>query len=110
MFDTRTPLGRGRAWLRLALMQKKLSDYMKTIINRKDLLRCVWLVFTEAKTLCEQMNVVSLVDHCSHNIYQLAVQSLIITMIMIYQVIALNFSRRQKHHKYEGKVQFTDFT
>lgn len=37
----RTPLGRGRAWLRLALMQKKLSDYMKTIINRKDLLRCV---------------------------------------------------------------------
>ncbi|KAF3851441.1 hypothetical protein F7725_013213 [Dissostichus mawsoni] len=33
-----TPLGRGRAWLRLALMQKKLSDYMKTIINRKDLL------------------------------------------------------------------------
>lgn len=51
MFDTRTPLGRGRAWLRLALMQKKLSDYMKTIINRKDLLRCVWIViFTEAKT------------------------------------------------------------
>lgn len=41
MFDVRTPLGRGRAWLRLALMQKKLSDYMKTIINRKDLLRCV---------------------------------------------------------------------
>uniref|UniRef100_A0A3Q3J694 RUN domain-containing protein n=1 Tax=Monopterus albus TaxID=43700 RepID=A0A3Q3J694_MONAL len=36
--DYRTPLGRGRAWLRLALMQKKLSDYMKTIINRKDLL------------------------------------------------------------------------
>lgn len=41
VFDIRTPLGRGRAWLRLALMQKKLSDYMKTIINRKDLLRCV---------------------------------------------------------------------
>ncbi|KAL0979944.1 hypothetical protein UPYG_G00191890 [Umbra pygmaea] len=32
------PLGGGRAWLRLALMQKKLSDYMKSIINRKDLL------------------------------------------------------------------------
>lgn len=42
VFDYRTPLGRGRAWLRLALMQKKLSDYMKTIINRKDLLRCVY--------------------------------------------------------------------
>lgn len=39
-FACRTPLGRGRAWLRLALMQKKLSDYIKTIINRKDLLRC----------------------------------------------------------------------
>ncbi|XP_041084495.1 protein RUFY3-like isoform X4 [Polyodon spathula] len=34
----KTPIGRGRAWLRLALMQKKLSDYMKTLINRKDLL------------------------------------------------------------------------
>uniref|UniRef100_A0A3Q2QMI9 RUN and FYVE domain containing 3 n=1 Tax=Fundulus heteroclitus TaxID=8078 RepID=A0A3Q2QMI9_FUNHE len=40
----RTPLGRGRAWLRLALMQKKLSDYMKTIINRKDLLRYVYIL------------------------------------------------------------------
>lgn len=35
----RTPVGRGRAWLRLALMQKKLSEYMKALINRKDLLR-----------------------------------------------------------------------
>ncbi|XP_043917158.1 protein RUFY3-like [Protopterus annectens] len=34
----RTPVGRARAWLRLALMQKKLSDYMKALINRKDLL------------------------------------------------------------------------
>ncbi|CAN2389954.1 regulation of establishment of cell polarity [Pristimantis euphronides] len=34
----RTPVGRGRAWLRLALMQKKLSEYMKALINRKDLL------------------------------------------------------------------------
>ncbi|KFP03681.1 Protein RUFY3 [Calypte anna] len=35
----KTPVGRGRAWLRLALMQKKLSEYMKALINRKDLLR-----------------------------------------------------------------------
>uniref|UniRef100_A0A4W3JN53 RUN and FYVE domain containing 3 n=1 Tax=Callorhinchus milii TaxID=7868 RepID=A0A4W3JN53_CALMI len=34
----KTPVGRGRAWLRLALMQKKLSDYMKALINRKDLM------------------------------------------------------------------------
>lgn len=47
VFDYRTPLGRGRAWLRLALMQKKLSDYMKTIINRKDLLRSVCIVLVE---------------------------------------------------------------
>ena len=35
----RTPVGRGRAWLRLALMQKKLSEYMKALINKKELLR-----------------------------------------------------------------------
>ncbi|MXQ92048.1 hypothetical protein E5288_WYG009852 [Bos mutus] len=34
----RTPVGRGRAWLRLALMQKKLSEYMKALINKKELL------------------------------------------------------------------------
>ncbi|KAM9329803.1 protein RUFY3 isoform 2-T2 [Gastrophryne carolinensis] len=34
----KTPSGRGRAWLRLALMQKKLSEYMKALINRKDLM------------------------------------------------------------------------
>ncbi|XP_045139971.1 protein RUFY3 isoform X4 [Echinops telfairi] len=34
----KTPVGRGRAWLRLALMQKKLSEYMKALINRKELL------------------------------------------------------------------------
>uniref|UniRef100_G3U897 RUN domain-containing protein n=1 Tax=Loxodonta africana TaxID=9785 RepID=G3U897_LOXAF len=33
-----TPVGRGRAWLRLALMQKKLSEYMKALINKKELL------------------------------------------------------------------------
>ncbi|XP_006873856.1 PREDICTED: protein RUFY3 [Chrysochloris asiatica] len=35
----KTPVGRGRAWLRLALMQKKLSEYMKALINKKELLR-----------------------------------------------------------------------
>uniref|UniRef100_S4RJL2 RUN and FYVE domain containing 3 n=1 Tax=Petromyzon marinus TaxID=7757 RepID=S4RJL2_PETMA len=34
----KTPVGRGRAWLRLALMQKTLSDYMKALVARKDLL------------------------------------------------------------------------
>ncbi|TNM98783.1 RUN and FYVE domain-containing protein 1 [Takifugu flavidus] len=34
----RTGLGRGRAWLHLALMQKKVADYMKALLDRKDLL------------------------------------------------------------------------
>jgi len=38
----RTPLGRARAWLRLALMQKKLADYLRLLITRKDILRFVF--------------------------------------------------------------------
>ncbi|KAM8847826.1 RUN and FYVE domain-containing protein 1 [Synchiropus picturatus] len=34
----KTGLGRGRAWLHLALMQKKVADYMKALLDRKDLL------------------------------------------------------------------------
>ncbi|XP_038061877.1 RUN and FYVE domain-containing protein 2-like [Patiria miniata] len=34
----KTSLGRGRAWLRLALMQKNLADYFKALLERKDLL------------------------------------------------------------------------
>ncbi|CAH1964818.1 unnamed protein product [Acanthoscelides obtectus] len=32
----RTHMGRARAWLRLALMQKKLADYLKVLIDHKD--------------------------------------------------------------------------
>ncbi|KAM7389546.1 hypothetical protein PAMP_023516 [Pampus punctatissimus] len=34
----KTGVGRGRAWLHLALMQKKVADYMKALLDRKDLL------------------------------------------------------------------------
>uniref|UniRef100_A0A7N8XPW6 RUN and FYVE domain containing 1 n=1 Tax=Mastacembelus armatus TaxID=205130 RepID=A0A7N8XPW6_9TELE len=34
----KTSLGRARAWLHLALMQKKVADYMKAVLDRKDLL------------------------------------------------------------------------
>ncbi|XP_063969626.1 RUN and FYVE domain-containing protein 2-like isoform X2 [Lytechinus pictus] len=34
----KTSLGRGRAWLRLAMMQKKLADYFKALIESKHLL------------------------------------------------------------------------
>lgn len=29
-------MGRARAWLRMALMQKKLADYLKVLIDHKD--------------------------------------------------------------------------
>ncbi|XP_058813532.1 RUN and FYVE domain-containing protein 2 isoform X5 [Topomyia yanbarensis] len=32
----RTHMGRARAWLRLALMQKKLADYLQVLIERRD--------------------------------------------------------------------------
>ncbi|XP_026872496.2 RUN and FYVE domain-containing protein 1 isoform X1 [Electrophorus electricus] len=34
----KTGLGKARAWLHLALMQKKMADYLKVLINRRDLL------------------------------------------------------------------------
>ncbi|XP_067408726.1 RUN and FYVE domain-containing protein 2 isoform X1 [Emydura macquarii macquarii] len=34
----KTPLGRARAWLRLALMQKKMADYLRYLIIQRDLL------------------------------------------------------------------------
>uniref|UniRef100_A0A6Q2XAI8 RUN and FYVE domain containing 1 n=1 Tax=Esox lucius TaxID=8010 RepID=A0A6Q2XAI8_ESOLU len=34
----KTGLGRARAWLHLALMQKKMADYLKALLDRKDLL------------------------------------------------------------------------
>ncbi|XP_075849836.1 RUN and FYVE domain-containing protein 1 isoform X4 [Microcebus murinus] len=36
--ELRTAVGRGRAWLYLALMQKKLADYLKVLIDNKHLL------------------------------------------------------------------------
>lgn len=35
-FACRTSLGRSRAWIRLALMQKKLADYLKVLIDQRD--------------------------------------------------------------------------
>ncbi|XP_032744740.1 RUN and FYVE domain-containing protein 2 isoform X2 [Rattus rattus] len=34
----KTPLGRARAWLRLALMQKKMADYLRCLIIQRELL------------------------------------------------------------------------
>ncbi|BFZ17211.1 hypothetical protein BsWGS_20250 [Bradybaena similaris] len=38
MPNIRTPLGRARAWMRLALMQKSLADYFKLMIENRDTL------------------------------------------------------------------------
>lgn len=34
-------MGRGRAWLRLAMMQKKIADYLYNLLARKDILRFI---------------------------------------------------------------------
>uniref|UniRef100_A0A803TEU3 RUN and FYVE domain containing 1 n=1 Tax=Anolis carolinensis TaxID=28377 RepID=A0A803TEU3_ANOCA len=36
--ELKTPVGRGRAWLYLAVMQKKLADYLKVLLDHKHLL------------------------------------------------------------------------
>ncbi|XP_056372511.1 RUN and FYVE domain-containing protein 1 isoform X2 [Hyla sarda] len=36
--EIKTSFGRGRAWLHLSLMQKKLADYLQVLIDHKDLL------------------------------------------------------------------------
>ncbi|ERE68047.1 RUN and FYVE domain-containing protein 2 [Cricetulus griseus] len=36
--ELKTAMGRGRAWLYLALMQKKLADYLKVLVDNKHLL------------------------------------------------------------------------
>ncbi|XP_007429601.1 RUN and FYVE domain-containing protein 1 isoform X2 [Python bivittatus] len=36
--ELKTPVGRGRAWLYLAVMQKKLADYLKVLLDHKCLL------------------------------------------------------------------------
>ena len=42
VFSNRSPLGRARAWLRLALMQKRLADYFRMLVERREsLLRSV---------------------------------------------------------------------
>lgn len=34
--ELKTPVGRGRAWLHLALMQKKLADYLQVLLDHKE--------------------------------------------------------------------------
>ena len=52
----RTPLGRARAWLRLALMQKKLPDYVRLLLENQQVSRHVrgsrkWIPGSDPKDL-----------------------------------------------------------
>ncbi|XP_041606679.1 RUN and FYVE domain-containing protein 2 isoform X4 [Vulpes lagopus] len=53
----KTPLGRARAWLRLALMQKKMADYLRCLIIQRDLLRNVQIAaILDQKNYVEELN------------------------------------------------------
>lgn len=40
MPNVKSPLGRARAWIRLALMQKKLPDYFKLLVEKREEILC----------------------------------------------------------------------
>jgi len=48
----RTHLGRGRAWLRLAVMQKKLAHYLKIIVENREFF-CEWYE-ADALLMCDE--------------------------------------------------------
>ncbi|CAF1087386.1 unnamed protein product [Rotaria sordida] len=57
MTNIRTPLGRVRAWLRLALMQKRLADYFKILIEQKQELKEFY--DNEALLLSDEISIIS---------------------------------------------------
>lgn len=57
MTNIRTPLGRVRAWLRLALMQKRLADYFKILVEHKQDLKEFY--DTDALLLSDEISIVT---------------------------------------------------
>lgn len=57
MTNIRTPLGRVRAWLRLALMQKRLADYFKILVEQKQELK--ELYESEALLTSDEVQIIS---------------------------------------------------
>ena len=57
MTNIRTSLGRVRAWLRLALMQKRLSDYFKILVEQKQELKDLY--DNEALLLSEESPIIA---------------------------------------------------
>lgn len=57
LWGFRTPIGRGRAWLYLAVMQKKLADYLKVLLDHKCLLRYFGFFFNNIYYCAEREGV-----------------------------------------------------
>ena len=57
MTNVRTPLGRVRAWLRLALMQKRLADYFRILLEQKQELKEFYE--NEALLLSDEMGIIA---------------------------------------------------
>lgn len=57
MTNIRTPLGRVRAWLRLALMQKRLADYFQLLIEQKAELKEFYE--PDALLLSDEINIIT---------------------------------------------------
>lgn len=57
MTNIRTSLGRVRAWLRLALMQKRLADYFKVLVEQKQELK--ELYEPEALLLSDEISIIT---------------------------------------------------
>lgn len=60
LWGCRTPVGRGRAWLYLAVMQKKLADYLKVLLDHKCLLRYFGFFFKKIIYYCAEQETVKL--------------------------------------------------
>ncbi|CAF1300218.1 unnamed protein product [Didymodactylos carnosus] len=57
MTNVKTQMGRVRAWLRLALMQKRLADYFRLLIEQKQLLNEYY--DSQALLVSDEINIVS---------------------------------------------------
>ncbi len=54
IFFFRTHIGRARAWLRLALMQKKLEDYFRWVsLSRANCLRWIYVYWDKKQTVLD---------------------------------------------------------
>jgi uncharacterized protein YlaN (UPF0358 family) len=70
MEDITTELGKCRAWLRLSLVQKKLSTYMSLLVNKQQELKLVYMqgAFLPSQELPEVAGILKCLDGIDFNI------------------------------------------